>query len=72
MRLRIFDLNTPWFWLIFFFQRNYSKPWLELSLWTPHTFQKWWIHVWQWEKIPDERGAYAVEKTESEFTAVEP
>lgn len=58
-RLRIFDLNTPWFWVTVFFQRLYGKPWFELSLWKPHTFKRWWIYAWKWEPLPDERGAYS-------------
>ena len=60
MRLRIFDLNTPWFWLTIIFQRKYGEPWFALSLWKPNTWQKWWIHVWQWEKQPDMRGQEVV------------
>ena len=60
MRLRIFDLNTPWFWLVIFHQRTYGKPWLEISLWRPHSWQKWWVYFWEREKLPDERGQYAV------------
>jgi len=32
MRLRILDLNTPWFWLTaFYVPKAYGKPWLEGS-----------------------------------------
>lgn len=55
MKLRVFDLNTPWFWLtLFYYPEHYGKPFLELSLWNPHTFKKWWIHGWIREQIPDE------------------
>jgi len=59
MRLRIFDLNTPWFWLTIFFQRRYAKPWLEVSLWPPNTWKRWWINIWMREEWPTEMGGYA-------------
>ena len=55
-RFRVFDLNTPWFWLTIFFQRRYGKPWLEVLLWKPHTWKKWWVYAWKWEAVPDENG----------------
>lgn len=68
MRLRVFDLNTPWFWLTCFFKpQHYGKPYLELSLWKPHQWQKWWLNIWKWEEIPTETGAYAIAvKSEAE------
>lgn len=61
MRLRILDVNTPWFWMTLFFNRHsYGKPKLELALWSPHTWQRWWLHIWKWEEIPSEQGAYVV------------
>jgi len=59
MRLRMFDWNTPWFWLTIFYQRAYGKPAFELSIWPPNRWKKWWLNVWQWEKRPSETGAYA-------------
>lgn len=62
MRLRIFDLNTPFFWLtIFYNPKHYGKPTVEAAIWEPHKFQKWWIHVWMWEKLPDERPMQATQ-----------
>ena len=59
-RLRIIDINTPWFWITCFWQRTYGKPRLELALWEPHKWQRWWVNFWQWEGIPDENmGAWA-------------
>lgn len=58
MRLRVFDLNTPWFWLTIFYQRLYGKPWMEVLLWEPHTFRSWWVHFWLWETIPDEHAVF--------------
>jgi hypothetical protein len=73
MRLRIFDLNTPWFWVTIFAQNRYAKPWFEISVWSPNTFKKWWIHFWMREPWPDERGAYAAlpedQKMASQFVA---
>ena len=62
MRLRIFDLNTPWFWLVIFFQRAYSKPWIEALLYQPAGWTKFWFNFWQWEKQPDDalRGVFSV------------
>jgi hypothetical protein len=72
VRLRIFDLNTPLFWLTVFFQRAYGKPWVEVSLWNPHQFKKWWVYVWQWEQRPDERGAFSpmMQDTAPEATTI--
>jgi len=67
MRLRILDLNTPWFWLTLFFNRpSYGKPKLELSLWGPHKWRNWWLHVWKWEQIGYERGGYAQETSQKQ------
>ena len=55
MRLRILDLNTPWFWAtIFYYRQHYGKPIIEAAIWEPHKWQKWWLHIWQHEKIPVE------------------
>lgn len=60
MRLRILDLNTPWVWMTCFYSRQYGKPFLEFSLWSPQTFQRWWLHVWKWEALPDMRPQMAI------------
>jgi len=63
MRLRILDLNTPWFWLTaFYVPKAYGKPWLEVGLWKPHRWKRFWFHAWQWEKIPEETGGYGPEE----------
>jgi hypothetical protein len=59
MRLRILDLNTPWFWLTVFFQKRYGKPWIEIAIWTPNTWKNFWLNVWQWEGTPMEVGKYS-------------
>jgi len=51
VRLRILDVNTPWFWLTLFYQKSYGKPFLEASAWSPHSWKRWWLHVWQWERM---------------------
>jgi hypothetical protein len=63
-RLRVFDLNTPWFWFTIFFQPNaYGTDWLRISLWHPHTFKRWWVYMWLWENVPDDDAVYvAVER----------
>ena len=65
MRLRIFDLNTPWFWLTMFYNPNpYGKPWLETSLWKPNSWKRFWVNVWQWEPMPALGGQYSINQTE--------
>lgn len=59
-RLRVLDINTPWFWLtIFYYGQRYGKPSFELLAWDPHTWQKFWFHAWKWEDISVDRGEYA-------------
>ena len=65
MRLRIFDLNTPWFWLTLFWQRSYGKPFIELSIWRPNSWKKWWLNVWKWEERRTETGGYALVTTKT-------
>ena len=57
-RLRVLDLNTPWFWLVVFWHgRRYGQPTAEASLYPPQRWRRFWLHVWQREPIPDERGS---------------
>jgi len=71
-RLRIFDWNTPWFWLIiFYYSQTYGEPWFTISLWYPHQWQKWWIHIWIWESIPDKNQGYSVIEKEKEDKEIE-
>jgi len=59
-RLRIFDWNTPWFWLTFFYKpRASGDPILQLALWRPYSWQRWWSHCWKWETPIEEQGGYA-------------
>jgi hypothetical protein len=70
MRFRIFDWQTPWFWIVAFAMKAYGKPWFELSVYEPNgpkgKPQLWWLYgFWncKWEPIPDECGEYAPEPT---------
>jgi len=53
-RLRILDINTPWFWFLILYKKSYGEPFIELTIWKPHTWQKWWLYAWQWEEIPSQ------------------
>lgn len=54
LRLRVLDLNTPWFWFTIFYEPcAYGESWLRIELWKPHTWRKFWIHFWKWEPIPN-------------------
>lgn len=48
-RLRVLDVNTPWFWLTVFHRRAYGRPRLEISVWSPNRWRKWWFNFWQRE-----------------------
>lgn len=66
-RLRVFDLNTPWFWLtIFYYPEHYGSPFFEIQLWEPHRQTKWWVYYWIWEPVPDETQGYSVIAKEEE------
>lgn len=69
MRLRIIDLNTPWFWFTFFYQQKYGEPYLTASFWKPHTWKRFWLHIWKWENVavpmPMEAFAVAIDKETS-------
>ena len=56
MRLRILDLNTPWFWLVAFAQRQYGEPRFRLEIYGPQRWSRFWLHCWKREEIPDARG----------------
>jgi hypothetical protein len=58
MRLRVFDLSTPFGWIVVFFQREYGKPAVELNIFRRTRKSRWWFHCWKWEPIPDERPAW--------------
>lgn len=52
-RLRVLDINTPWFWLTIFYEPlNYGDSWLKIELWELNKWKKWWFHFWKWEDIP--------------------
>jgi hypothetical protein len=58
MRLRIFDWNTPWFWLVCFYRKNDGRH-IEFHAYSPQLWQKWWFHFWAWEAMPDTRPQFA-------------
>lgn len=56
-RLRVLDINTPWFWFTIFYEPHaYGDSWLRIELWNPHQWRKWWIYFWKLEEIPDNCG----------------
>ena len=57
MRLRIIDLNTPWFWFVMFYRRE-SGPHVAAHLYGPQRWCKFWWNFWKWEKLPDELAAF--------------
>lgn len=60
-RLRVFDLASPWFWLVIFYRRQYGAPRVEAQLYGPPGWCRGWFHGWQWELEPDRTiGAEAV------------
>ena len=59
-RLRVFDVMTPWFWLVIFWRRQFGEPWLQIEVFPPAGWRKWWLHVWQREPEPDKRPAMAI------------
>lgn len=54
MRLRIIDLNTPWFWLVAFSQYAYGEPRFNLNVYGPQRWQRFWFHFWQRETLPEQ------------------
>jgi hypothetical protein len=66
VRLRVFDLNTPWFWFTVFYEPKWGEPYLVASLWQPHKWQKFWIHFWKWEKAPIPGGYEAMPVSQSD------
>ena len=62
-RFRLFDLNTPLFWVVIFFRRQYGKPWLEALVYPSQyplrpRWRRWWLHGLDWEAEPTQMGAY--------------
>jgi hypothetical protein len=58
-RFRIFDLCTPWFWIVVFYRRQYGKPAFEASLYDERgTNPKWWLSRPGWEDEPDSSVGY--------------
>jgi hypothetical protein len=45
-RLRVFDLNTPWFWFVWFwYGRRGTGKIMEVLLYPGHTFERFWVHA---------------------------
>lgn len=59
-RLRIFDLNTPWFWIVLFWQERR----LVVRVYPSNRWAGWWLHAFKREPIPDERGEATQEDAE--------
>ncbi len=59
-RLRVFDVNTPWFWFtIFYHPVIYGQSWFRIELWEAHRRDGkawWWFNLWQWEEVEHMRG----------------
>lgn len=72
-RLRVFDLNTPFFWVtIFWYGRRYGKPTAEALLWpSAHSgaklrFGLWWFNFWKWEPVPmEDKGEETISKDQT-------
>jgi len=61
MRLRIFDLNFWFFWVVAFYRRE-SGPHVVIHF---YEYQKWsgpWINIWKWETLPDQKIAAMMPK----------
>lgn len=66
-RLRVLDINTPWFWFTIFYRpRIYGDSWLVIEFWQPHAWRKWWFHFWQWEETPNCKSMEGETLTEEE------
>ena len=51
-RLRIFDWNSRWFWVVVFYRRTPMQPVIDLEVWHPNTWSRW-FNWWQWEGEPE-------------------
>ncbi len=59
-RLRLFDLGTPWFWLLLFYRKQYGEPRLEALLFTLPGKKGWRFNRPQWEDEPSKQPMMAV------------
>ena len=60
MRLRIFDLSTPWFWFVAFYRKECGDPHISINVYGPNRWSKGWFHLWKWEDLPDTRPQVAL------------
>lgn len=45
-RKRLFDLATPWIWVLIFWNgHQYDEPFLAVEVWGPHRLRGWWFHA---------------------------
>lgn len=52
-RLRVFDLMTPWFWIVCFYQpKIYGDAWFVLEIFDGRFTPTWWWNFWIWERKP--------------------
>ena len=51
-RLRIFDWNSRWFWIVIFYRRASMQPIIAIQVWHPNTWSRW-FNWWQWEGEPE-------------------
>jgi len=51
-RLRVFDLTTPWFWLVIFYRNEYGEPRLQAEVFTLPGKKFWRFTRPQWEDEP--------------------
>jgi len=71
MRLRIVDINTPWFWLVAFAQREYGEPRFRLAIYAPNRWKRWWFHCWKREAVPEETGEAVMSATQEKSASAQ-
>lgn len=63
-RLRVFDLMTPWFYIVCFYQpKIYGDAWFRLEIFDGRFTPTWWWNFWIWEFQPSNVGYEALWKT---------
>ena len=62
-RLRVFDLNTPWFWIVWFWygSRGHDAR-MEITVYRGQSWQRFWFNCWKREEYQglEDFGEYAV------------
>lgn len=64
-RFRLFDLRTPWLWVVVFYRKQYGEPMIEVSIFKEHSW-RWWFSKPQWEDEPSRSGQ--VESSQEEWS----